>query len=272
MKQRVLAALVMAPLAITAILWLPTLAFAALVGAAMMVGAWEWLRLCGITARPVRAVVVALLAGVFTALWMLAPPALLLRVIQAGAAFWLLALLWLWRRDVARADTARNRALKLLAGALMFIPSWTALVVLHGQDARGPQWTLFALFLVWAADTFAYFAGSRIGGPKLVPSISPGKTWAGLWGGLVGALLVAAIGGHLLGVATADLPALLAAALLTILASVLGDLFESLIKRHSGAKDSGRLIPGHGGVLDRLDSVVSALPVFVVAIAWAGLR
>ena len=130
---------------------------------------------------------------------------------------------------------------------------------------------MFGLMLVWAADTFAYFAGSRIGGPKLAPRISPGKTWAGFWGGLVGACVICIPAVPLLGLAWSRLPVLMGLALVVALASVVGDLFESLIKRQAGAKDSGTLIPGHGGVLDRIDSVVAALPVFVVGKLLLGL-
>ena len=128
---------------------------------------------------------------------------------------------------------------------------------------------------MWAADSGAYFAGRRFGGRwfggrKLAPRISPNKTLEGLLGGVLLAAIVAAAGALLLDVPASRLPEVLGVVLLTVLFSVAGDLFESLLKRHAGVKDSGTLIPGHGGILDRVDSLLAALPVFAVGKAWFG--
>jgi phosphatidate cytidylyltransferase len=125
--------------------------------------------------------------------------------------------------------------------------------------------------LVWAADTGAYFVGVRMGKHKMAPRISPNKSWEGFWGGLAGASLVAVFAVKLLGLGWDDLPVLVFLTIIAAMMSVAGDLFESLLKRHSGHKDSGRLIPGHGGMLDRLDSLLAALPVFMVGKLWLGL-
>jgi len=195
-----------------------------------------------------------------------------------GVVWWLFALLWLLRPDFGREASGWSCALKLVAGTLSTIPAWCALVLLHygnsdatHVDANGPRWALFGLVMVWAADSCAYFVGVRFGKRKLVPRISPGKTWAGLWGGVAGALAVGLAGAPLLGVKSEQMPSMAALALLTVTASVIGDLFESLMKRHSGFKDSGTLIPGHGGMLDRIDSLLAALPVLWIAKGWLGL-
>lgn len=270
MKQRVITALVLAPLAILAVLWLPTAVFAILIAILMLVGVWEWSRLSGVASRQWRVLLLLVNVLILASLWWLGEQAMNIAA-WIGAAWWLLALIWLWRRGFANTDSTTNRAIKLLAGVLMFQPAWAALVLLHAGTERGPAWALFGVMLAWAADTFAYFVGSRIGGPKLAPSISPGKTWAGFWGGLIGCLLVAAVGAALLGLNLSDATWLILLATVASLASVVGDLFESLIKRHSGAKDSGRIIPGHGGALDRLDSLVAALPIFYCGKLWLGL-
>ncbi len=270
MKQRVITALILAPLAILAVLWLPTSVFAVLIGLLVLVGAWEWSRLAGVKPRGTRSLLLLPHVAILAALWWLGQPALLIAA-WTGAAWWLLALLWLWQRQFAASDTTANRALKLFAGLLMFVPAWAALVLLHADPDRGPAWALFGLMLAWAADTFAYFTGRQFGGAKLAPNISPNKTWAGFWGGMVGTLLVAAVGAVLFGLALISALQLMAVAIVVCLASVVGDLFESLIKRHSGAKDSGRIVPGHGGALDRLDSLIAALPVFVCGKLWLGL-
>lgn len=147
--------------------------------------------------------------------------------------------------------------------------------MIHASEPHGHRWLLLALFLVWAADTGAYFAGRAFGGKlfggrRLAPRISPNKTIEGLLGGVLLAVLVAIVGALLIGAQSAQLPAIILVAIVTVLFSVVGDLFESLLKRHVGAKDSSQLIPGHGGVLDRIDSVLAALPVFALGKAWLG--
>ncbi len=269
MKQRVITALLLAPLAIALVLLAPTHWVLLLMAAALLLGLWEWTRLIGIRSRAARAAALLVNAGALAALALLGTPSILFIVALAGAAWWLLVCLWLLRPGFASGP--RGQPLKLLAGSLMVLPTWCAVALLHADGALGPAWTLFGLLLVWAADTFAYFAGSRIGGPKLAPRISPGKTWAGFGGGLTGACLICVPAVPLLGLHWPQLPTLIGLALVVGLLSVVGDLFESLIKRQAGAKDSGTLIPGHGGVLDRIDSVVAALPVFVVGKVWLGL-
>lgn len=267
MKQRVITALVLAPLVLAAILLLPTSFLMPLVAAALLGGLWEWTRLIGIHSHAGRALI--LLAHAALMAWLawrggpLFPWAAL-----AGVVWWLAALAWLRVPAFGKADTPANRALKLGIGALLVIPAWCAFALLH---AEGAAWALYGLMLVWAADTFAYFAGRRFGGAKLAPSISPGKTWAGFWGGLFGVVVLAMAMAPVLGVALAQLPVFVAVSLIAGLASVLGDLFESVIKRQAGAKDSGALLPGHGGMLDRIDSILAALPVFAIFKAWFGL-
>jgi phosphatidate cytidylyltransferase len=164
---------------------------------------------------------------------------------------------------------------KLAAGTAAVVPAWCALAVIHSSEPHGHRWLLLALLLVWAADSGAYFAGRKFGGKwfagrKLAPRISPNKTLEGLAGGVALAMLVAVVGALVIGTPAAQLPAVALVALFTVLFSVAGDLFESLLKRHVGMKDSGHLIPGHGGVLDRIDSVLAALPVFALGKIWLG--
>lgn len=159
--------------------------------------------------------------------------------------------------------TAR-RALKLAAGTLAVLPAWAALVLLHANPDKGNLWLLTALTMVWAADSGAYFAGRAFGKHKLAPRVSPNKTIEGLLGGMVAGIVVACAFGWLAGLTVAHVPQLVLVSAVAVLASVLGDLFESLLKRHAGAKDSGAVIPGHGGVLDRIDGVLAALPVFAL--------
>jgi len=270
---RVIAALLMAPAAILSVLYLPTPLLAVLVAAVMMIGLWEWALLSGLKDMLPRACYLIANAVMMVALvWAAGPGLYTLKLVSViGAAWWLVALLWLRNFQFAASDSAGSRALKLLAGSLSVIPAWSALCWLHSSDSLGPRWSLFAVAIVWAADTGAYFVGVRFGKHKLAPRISPGKSWEGLYGGMAATLLFALAARSMLHVGWPMLPLLLLLTLITGLISVAGDLFESLLKRHAGIKDSSDLIPGHGGVLDRLDSLLAALPVFLVAKMWLGL-
>ena len=265
---RVATAVVLAPLAIAGLLWLPTPWLALAIAVLMVVGLWEWALLAGVDGPLARASYLVGNALVMAALaWgsrgspELAP---LKAVSVVGAAWWLVVPLWLFAFAFAATPSPGSRALKLLAGSLSVIPAWCAVVWLHHDGDLGPRWTLFAVAIIWVADSGAYFVGSRFGKHKLAPRISPGKSWEGLFGGLAAAALATVAAMPLLGVAWDKLPLMLLLAVATTAVSVVGDLFESLLKRHAGMKDSSDLIPGHGGMLDRIDSLLAALPVFVV--------
>ena len=280
-KMRVLAALIMAPLAIGGVLFLPMPWLMAIAALLFLLALWEWLRLADVEDTLARTILLACNLALMVALvWGSRSPqggsfALFHLVIVIGVAWWLLALLWLRHYHFASDHDSHARAFKLLAGTLAVVPAWCALGVIHAGEADGHFWLLLALMLVWAADTGAYFSGRHFGGKwfggrKLAPRISPNKTIEGLLGGIVLAMLVALGGALLIGVDEVQLPAIAGVAAVTVAFSVVGDLFESLLKRHVDAKDSGHLIPGHGGVLDRVDSVLAALPVFALGKVWFG--
>lgn len=280
-KTRILAALVMAPAAIGAVLLLPTGWLMLLSALVFLAALWEWLRLADVEDALSRTILLACNLGLMVALvWgSRSPHASALPLFQLavvlGVVWWLLALLWLRHYDFASRHDGNARVFKLAAGTAAVVPAWCALAVIHSSEPHGHRWLLLALLLVWAADSGAYFAGRKFGGRwfagrKLAPRISPNKTLEGLIGGVALAMLVAVVGALVIGTPAAQLPAVVLVAIFTVLFSVAGDLFESLLKRHVGMKDSGHLIPGHGGVLDRIDSVLAALPVFALGKIWLG--
>jgi phosphatidate cytidylyltransferase len=250
---------------------LPTVALAALIGALCLIAFWEWTRLSGMRSRLWRGVLVGAAGGALVALWCTRGSLAWWVLIGAGAAWWFVAIAWLRHFSFAAAPTGENAALKVLAGVLAVLPAWAAMMELHGSQSLPHTWALYSLMLVWAADTFAYLSGRRWGTTKLAPKISPGKTIAGVYGALAGSALIAVIGGWLLHVRGVALLALVALGMLSVAFSIVGDLFESLVKRHAGVKDSGALFPGHGGVFDRLDAVFAALPIFALGKALLGL-
>lgn len=265
-RTRITTGLILAPIAIGGVLFLPTPWVAAVVALIMLAGLWEWARLSFVTDHIARGLYLAGNAMLIAALaWGSGIGYFALKLSALiGALFWLAVLVWLAKNRFASDDSTFSRLVKLAAGSLMVVPAWAALCYLHATGEDGPRWALYALAIAWAADTGAYFIGVRFGKTKLAPSISPGKTREGLWGGLAAVGLISLAAVPLLGLSWVQWPALLVISLIAAVFSVAGDLFESMIKRHSGQKDSSALIPGHGGLMDRLDSLLAALPVFLV--------
>ncbi|MBL0164787.1 MAG: phosphatidate cytidylyltransferase [Xanthomonadales bacterium] len=264
MKQRIITSLILAPIAIAFILLSSTPLFAGLLALVWAAAMWEWTRLIGMQQHLARASAVVLTLLMMAGLWLLRGQPAWWLCIVIGVAWWLVALWWMRGFSFAASPNPRNVAIKLVAGWLVLVPSWTALVQIHDAPGVGGVWALYALFVVWAADTFAYVFGSRWGRNKLAPRISPGKTLEGVWGALLGSGLIALIGGWWIGARGVALALLVVLGLLCVVWSILGDLFESLMKRQANVKDSGALFPGHGGLLDRLDGVFAAMPMFAL--------
>lgn len=268
-RTRIRSALWMIPLAILAILFLPTPYLAALMAVLLLAGLYEWAALSPIADKTHKLMYLLFNALIITVIAWLddAGHTALKLTTLIGGIFWIYAALWLWRFNFARDITRQNTAIKLLAGSLACIPAWTALVWLHGSP-QGPAWTLAAVGLIAAADSGAYLFGVNFGKRKLAPNISPGKSWEGFWGGLLCTVLLALACMPYFTEGWHAWAAFALLGLLTGIFSVIGDLFESLMKRHAQIKDSSSLIPGHGGLLDRLDSIVSGLTVFALAKFW----
>lgn len=275
-RIRVFTALAMTPVAIAGILLLPTPWVVALSAALSLAGLWEWFRLAGIDDSLARTVLLLVNLLLMVALaWGSRTPSggslvLFELAVVIGVVWWLLSCLWLKHYRFASDHDGHARMFKLAAGTVAVVPAWCALALLHASQPNGHRWLLVALAIVWAGDTGAYFVGRAWGRRKLAPRISPNKTVEGLLGGLVSALLAAAAFAWYAGASLEQQPLVLAVAVAAFLASVIGDLFESLLKRHIGVKDSGDLLPGHGGILDRIDAVLAALPVFALGKLWLG--
>lgn len=269
LKARIAAAAVLIPLAVAAVLWLPAGLFAGFVAAFVLIGAWEWAALSGVV-QPLRKMFyVAMLGLVLWALWWIPQWGQL--ALWLGLIYWTLCTLFIaLAQRGARLAVLDNKFLRGAAGVLTLVPAWWALVDVRRSESDGPWLVLLLFVLVWGADIGAYFAGRRWGRRKLAVRVSPGKTWEGSLGGVATVMVVAVIFWGMSPLSVLTVGPLLLVCLVVGVVSVIGDLTESLFKRRAGIKDSGGLIPGHGGVLDRVDSITAAAPCFALGLATLG--
>jgi phosphatidate cytidylyltransferase len=264
LRKRVATAIVLIALLLVVLLWLPAAATVALLTLAVLGGAWEWSAFLKLSHAGPRLAYMALIGSLLPLAWSATrTTAGLEGLLTVALLWWLGALLW-----IVAAPRRVERWSAGLAGVLSLVPAWLALTRLRIQAVHGAQWVLFALVLVWMADIGAYFCGRRFGRRRLAPSVSPGKTWEGALGGFIASGVVAVAGS-----AWFRLPIgrFLALCLGAVAFSIIGDLTESLLKRFAGMKDSGTLFPGHGGVMDRIDSVTGAAPVLLLGLAFLGV-
>lgn len=273
LKYRLISAFVLIPVVIAALFLLPPAGFAIVTLVVCMFAAWEWGQFSGFTSTAQR-VWLSVLCGLLLALMLFLMPEyhydvnqpLVEGALWASFGWWIAALLLVLTYPASAAFWRNSKTLRLIFGMLTIVPFFwgmLALRVWHYADDHysGALWLLYVMILVWGADSGAYMFGKMFGKHKLAPKVSPGKTWQGFFGGLVTAAAISWAYGWW---AQLDVtPAvLLVCSVVAALASVLGDLTESMFKREAGIKDSGNLIPGHGGILDRIDSLTAAVPVF----------
>ena len=264
LRKRVATAAVLIALLLGVLFWLPPAATVALLTLVVLMGAWEWSAFLKWTDPRPRAAYVALIAVLLPLVWRVTRSPSGLEALLGGALlWWMAALVWIMvaPRRVRRWSAG-------LAGILSLVPAWLALVHLRLGPAHGAQWVLFALVLVWMADIGAYFCGRWFGRRRLAPLVSPGKTWEGALGGLAASGTVAVAGAAWFRL---PLELFLVLCLAAVGFSIVGDLTESLLKRFAGMKDSGTLFPGHGGVMDRIDSVTGAVPVLLLGLTFLGV-
>jgi phosphatidate cytidylyltransferase len=274
LKQRIITGVILAVSLIAAVVYLSIFSLALVLAAVVIIAAWEWSALAGYQRTGYRLFyVVAMAAGM----------AGLYHFCQLGAAptvdkvqpflglaclWWAIALLWI-KGFPGSASLWGTPAMLNLMGLLVLLPPWLAVVYLLHYDS-GRVLLLAMIVVVAFADIGAYFSGKAWGRRKLALAVSPGKSWEGFWGGLATCIGLGLIAGFGFLPPQLSIIGLLAIVVFTALASVVGDLLESMVKRHRGVKDSGILLPGHGGFLDRIDGITAAAPVFALGLILAG--
>lgn len=266
LKWRLITAGILIPFVLLSIFYLPMIGIKIVLGVLLLASAYEYGKLCDLP-HPFTTIFTGSLVSLFLALLFLPfLNELLIKMVALGGIFWIWAicLLCLYAKSNQTLWGWEGSFSKTLIGMGLLLPAFIAMLLLAAQ---GPWWLLVGLVLVWAADSGAYFAGRTFGKRFLAQQISPKKTWEGAAGGLIAALIVGFLG-------YAFVPELRAVSFLAWLCiiiavtgfSIVGDLFESMLKRVAGVKDSGTLLPGHGGLLDRVDGLLAAMPIYALLI------
>lgn len=259
LKKRIITGLILAVIVLSVVFLAHNVFFAWATAAFFLLGAWEWACLSGLKNIIHRAIYVIAMALVFLLCWYLS----VFLVVLVACVFWLVALFFVIKFPKKQAVWSK---LRFLIGAFVLAPSWLAINVLHASQ-HGLYLILSLFFLVWSADIGAYFAGKFWGKHKMMPRVSPGKTWEGFAGGLLLSMLLASIlSSWLPNLTVTEWFIMLLSVVLLNIYAVTGDLFESMIKRYCQVKDSGKMLPGHGGILDRIDSLCAAAPIFLLGL------
>lgn len=272
MKQRarISTALVLMPLVLGVTIYGTHGLFAGLCALIILAAIWEWAALAGPRKKRWRAFVSVLTALLLTACYFNIGGVMTLFIVGLSLAWWGAALILIMRRQYGK-KFSPGLILQTGIGIVVLVPAWVSMVALHADPGLpGPVLVTCLFILVWSADTGAYYVGQRWGTNKLASNVSPGKTWEGLYGALGCGLFAAVACSLLLHLTLFKSILFLLVCLITIAASVVGDLTESMIKRSGGVKDSGGLFPGHGGALDRIDSLTAAAPVFFTGVLLMG--
>lgn len=264
--QRFLTAAVLITLVVWVICASSQLVYVLFFAAVILLGAWEWSVLMGLEKYSLR--IVYLLFIALLMLMLVYTDINIFFVLTAALITWLISLYWVIRYPQNR-NILDNKIVSGTLGVLVLVPCWFAISLL--RTPHGASLVMFVLILVWSIDSGAYFAGRFFGKHKLAPQVSPGKTIEGLCGGLACAIIIGFIGVWWFALPLHKWPLWFVLILITTAASVLGDLLESMMKRHRGVKDCGNILPGHGGVLDRIDSLTAAVPIFVLSLLLFGV-
>lgn len=261
LKQRIITAVILTSAIVSVVIYLPVQLLALIFALFVSVGAWEWSACAGIVSKGYKMLYVfAVLLCMATCFYSL-DAGWLAVLVYAGLLWWHIAIFLVVYYQRKRAINLSSVWLKLLIGILILMPTWLSLILIH-QQISGPELVLVLFFIVWLADSAAYFSGRKFARKQLASNISPAKSWEGVYAALLVPSLSGIVYALYTGMQLKHTVLFIIVVFLTVVFSILGDLTASMFKRIAGIKDSGRILPGHGGVLDRVDSLTAAAPVF----------
>ncbi len=268
LKHRIITAVTLIPIVIFVIFAPDVQWFSLLFGLFIVIGAWEWGILCRLSGKSsglYSLVVVLILAG----LYRLNDNTVYSGLILAGVLYWVFAVFLVLFYPLQRRLFAKPPYFFLIAGLFLFIPMWSSLILLK-FSTHGASLLMLLMLLIWGADTAAYFVGKKWGRRKLAVRISPGKTWEGTFAGVLTGVVIGLYYAMVVDMPIDNQWVFIGLLTVTAAVSVFGDLMESLMKRQASKKDSGTLLRGHGGVMDRIDSLTAAAPVYALGVIYQG--
>lgn len=265
LKYRIITALILVPIVIALTIKLPPIGFCIFTGVIVLAGAWEWGSFLGLTKGLYKLVYILF----FLSLLILCFELPVIYILFLSLIWWLIALILVLFYPKLSTLWNHNVILRAIMGFFVLIPCWLAINYLRNSE-DGLYILLYLFVIIWGADTAAYFIGKKWGKHKLAPAVSPGKTWQGLFAALVMTIVLSMVALIMFKAPREIWIFGILLSVVTVLFSILGDLFESMLKRNVGLKDSGHLLPGHGGLLDRIDSLTAAAPIFALGATIIG--
>jgi phosphatidate cytidylyltransferase len=284
--QRIITALILAPAAISAIFYLPLHYFATLLMAVIAIGAWEWGPLMGFETKTRRSLFVMVTCVLISVIWFNLPIDTIwienkqlhddaIYILWLSVIWWLVSAVLMFTYPKYSKFWSSHRSIRGIFGWLTLVPTWLAFMIIRTNNYpddpyHGAQLLMFLFLMVWSADIGAYFFGKAFGKHKLMPMVSPGKTIEGFLGGVFCACALIVVAAYQIGWNSDQISIVLIITVLISTVSVIGDLNESMFKRQAGVKDSGSILPGHGGILDRIDSLTATTPVFALCYVLLG--
>ncbi len=261
LKQRVITAIILASMIVGAVIFLSTQVLAMILALIICIASWEWAACAGFETLSHKITYVSIILLCLMACLLLLDKQWILLIIVSGFLWWFIAMFLVIYYQINITINLSSRFIKAMIGAVILIPAWLSLVLIHAKTS-GASLILFLFFLVWLADSAAYFSGRKFGRKKLASNVSQGKSWEGVYGALSISFLFGVSYALYSDMNFTYAIYFIVLVLFTVSFSILGDLVESMFKRMAGIKDSSNILPGHGGVLDRIDSLTSAAPVF----------
>jgi len=266
LKHRIITAAILIPLVIWSILNASVQGFTYGLAVVLFIGTLEWNNFVNYKNKISGWLFSLVVTACFLYLEYLANLEFIKYVIYSSLIWWLISLPLLFTFPFKTSHFLQYKPAKVIVGFIMLLSTFLALNLLRNSNEYGSDYVLYLLFIIWIADSGAYFAGRAWGKHKLIPNVSPGKSWEGVAGALVATLITAFVAVDVLNISSAHSISFILVTLATVIYSVIGDLSESMFKRMAKVKDSGKILPGHGGILDRIDSLTSALPVFLAGL------
>ena len=266
LKYRLLTAFLMGPIILWGIFSLPEFWFSFAAVILVTLGAWEWAAFVGLTKSLERNLFVFLNIIFFVSVLYLKNETINHVIIYSSIAWWLISVPLLLMFPFKDTHILNQKLTKGFIGVLLLVATLISMVLIRSNPNFGPEFVLYIILMIWFADSGAYFAGRAFGKNKLLPKVSPGKTWEGVLGALVVTVAASIIAIDILNIPSSDSVFFVLITFVSVVYSIAGDLSESMFKRLSEIKDSGHILPGHGGILDRIDSLMSALPIFFIGL------